>query len=171
VPSSPETARSRFAVWAGLAGWLLVCYAAAALGAIASTDAAAFYAQLSRPDWAPPAAVFGPVWTVLYTMMGVAAWLVWRDRGWHGAGGALTLFLVQLGANALWTWLFFAWRRGALAFVEILLLDVLIGATIVAFWRVRPSAGALLLPYLAWVGFASALTWTLWQRNTSLASG
>lgn len=108
------------------------------------------------------------MWSVLYLLMGIAAWLVWRERGFRGARAALWLFVVQLGANALWTWLFFAWRRGALAFGEILLLWLLIAATIVAFWRVRKLAGALLVPYLAWVSFATALTWAVWRMNSGV---
>ena len=141
---------------------------AAAAGAIASMDAPAFYARLDRPGWAPPASVFGPVWSVLYLLMGVAAWLVWRERRRLEVDLPLALYLVQLGANALWSWLFFAWHRGALAFGEVLLLLVLIAATTGAFWRVRPLAGMLLLPYLGWVGFASVLTWAMWQRNPGL---
>lgn len=154
----------------GLVGWLLVSFAAAAVGAVASADAGAFYGQLHRPGWAPPAWLFAPVWTVLYFLQGVAAWLVWRARGFSGARAALSLFLVQLAANALWTWIFFAWRQGALAFGEILLLWALIVATAVAFWRVRPWAGALLLPYLAWVSFACALTYSVWRLNPGVLS-
>jgi tryptophan-rich sensory protein len=149
----------------GLAGWLLLSFAAAGLGGLASARAGVFYEQLSRPDWAPPASVFGPVWSVLYLLMGVAAWLVWRERGFAGARTALVLFLVQLLANALWTWLFFAWRLGALAFGEILVLWVLIVTTVVAFWRVRRLAALLLLPYLGWVSFAALLTYAVWRRN------
>jgi translocator protein len=87
----------------GLAGWLLLSFVAAAIGGLASAPAGTFYQQLSRPDWAPPASVFGPVWSVLYLLMGVAAWLVWRERGFAGARTALSLFLIQLLANALWT--------------------------------------------------------------------
>jgi tryptophan-rich sensory protein len=152
----------------GLAGWLLLTLTAAAVGAIASADAGAFYQQLSRPPWAPPGWLFAPVWSALYLLIGVAAWLVWRERGWRGARTALSLFVIQLAANALWTWLFFAWREGTLAFIEILILWALIVATLVAFWRVRPLAGALLLPYLAWVTFASALTFATWRMNPQL---
>lgn len=149
-----------------LFAWLLVAFIAAAVGAIASVDAAAFYGQLVRPSWAPPAGAFGPVWSVLYALMGVAAWLVWRaDRG---RVAALTIFVVQLAVNALWSWLFFAWRLGALAFIDALVLFVLIVMTIVLFWRARRRAALLLLPYLAWVGFASALTWSVWKRNPGL---
>ena len=151
---------------AGLLGWLLVVFVAAAVGAAASVDAPSFYAQLSKPTWAPPAGVFGPVWTVLYALMGVAAWLVWRSPGPRSA--ALTLFGAQLGANALWSWLFFAWHRGALAAVEILVLLALIAAMIVAFWRISRLAALLLVPYLLWVSFASVLTWVVWRSNPAL---
>lgn len=151
-----------------LAGWLALSYAAAAAGAVASAQAGAFYGELARPWWAPPGWLFGPVWTALYTLMGVAAWLVWRERGWRGAPGALGVYLAQLAANALWTWLFFAWRQGALAFAEIVLLWALVAATMVAFWRIRPLAAVLLVPYLLWVGFASALAFALWRLNPAL---
>ena len=149
----------------GFAGWLILTFAAAALGAVASAQAKTFYLQLVRPEWAPPGWLFAPVWTALYLMMAIAAWLVWREHGFRRAGGALTLFVVQLAANAVWTWLFFVWHQGALAFTEILLLWLLIAGTIAAFWRLRVFAAVLLLPYLAWVSFASALTWATWQLN------
>jgi translocator protein len=152
----------------GLAAWLAVTFAAAAIGSVASVNAGPFYQQLTRPDWAPPAAVFGPAWTSLYTLMGIAAWLVWRTGGLGAARTPLVLYLVQLGFNALWSWLFFTWRLGALAFAEILLLWVLIVATIVTFWRVRPLAAALLVPYLLWVSFASALSYAIWQLNPGI---
>ena len=147
-------------------GWLLAAFVSAAVGAVASVDAASFYAQLSKPSWAPPAWVFGPVWTVLYGLMGIAAWLVWRSPGPKRA--ALTLFGAQLVANALWSWLFFGWHRGALAAVEILVLLGLIVAMIVAFWRMSRVAALLMVPYLLWVGFASLLTWAVWRSNPTL---
>lgn len=143
----------------------MVSFIAAAIGSAASIQASSFYAQLERPDWAPPASVFGPVWTILYALMGIAAWLVWRIDGFRTARTALTLFLVQLAVNALWSWLFFGWRLGALAFADIVLLWALIVATVIAFWRIRPIAGALLIPYLLWVSFATALSYSVWQRN------
>ena len=149
----------------GLLGWVLVTFAAAALGAAGSADSATFYAALVRPAWAPPASVFGPVWTTLYALMAVSAWLVWRQRGFGGARRALALFVAQLAANALWSWLFFAWHRGALAFAEVLVLWALIIATVVTFHRVSRLAAILLYPYLAWVTFASALTLAVWQLN------
>lgn len=152
----------------GLLVCLLVTFAAAAIGSIASVDAASFYAQLRQPDWAPPASIFGPVWTVLYFLMAVAAWLVWRVSGFRAARTPLVLFLVQLVFNAAWSWLFFAWHLGAASFANIVVLWVLLVATLIAFWRVRPVAGALLIPYLAWVSFAAALNYAVWQLNPQL---
>jgi benzodiazapine receptor len=150
---------------AGLVGWLIVSFIAADIGGAASVQAGPFYAQLVRPDWAPPPSVFGPVWTVLYALMAIAAWLVWRVGGFRAARFALTLFLVQLALNALWSWLFFGWHRGGLAFADILVLWPMIVATLIAFWRIRPFAGALLVPYLLWVSFASALNYSVWRLN------
>jgi len=152
----------------GLAAWLAASFAAAAIGAAASAQAGTFYTQLARPEWAPPGQVFGPVWTVLYALMGIAAWLVWRVGGFRAARATLVLFLAQLAVNALWSWLFFGWRLGALAFADILVLWALIAATIAGFWRLRPLAGALLLPYLLWVSFAAVLNYSVWRLNPQL---
>jgi tryptophan-rich sensory protein len=148
--------------WLGLIGWIVVCFAAAGIGGWASSGG---YSDLVQPAWAPPSWLFGPVWTLLYLMMAVAAWLVWKEGGFEAHGGALTLFLVQLVLNALWTWLFFGWGLRGWASVEIVVLAVLIGVTLVAFWRVRTLAGALLVPYLAWVCFATALCMRIWWLN------
>lgn len=157
------TARSRVSQTIGLLGWLVVVFAAAAIGAVASVDAASFYAQLSKPAWAPPAWLIGPVWSALYSLMGVSAWLVWRSPGSHKV--ALGLFGVQLAANALWSWLFFAWHLGGPAALEVLVLLGLIGWTVAAFWRSSRAAALLLVPYLLWVSFAAVLTWSVWLRN------
>jgi translocator protein len=149
----------------GLLGWAFLTFVAAGLGAIATADARTFYAGLARPGWAPPGWLFGPVWSVLYALMALSAWLVWRERGFGGARTALVLFLVQLAANAAWSWLFFAWRQGALAFAEVLVLCCLIVATLVSFHRVSRLAAILLYPYLAWSLFASALTFSIWRLN------
>jgi len=151
--------------WVALAGWIALCAFAGAIGAIASVDAKEFYATLTHPAWAPPSGVFGPVWTLLYIAMACSAWLVWRERGFARARGALGLFVAQLALNALWSWLFFAWHRGALAFVDIVALLALIVATIVSFARIRRLAAWLLAPYLAWVSFATLLSYSVWQRN------
>jgi benzodiazapine receptor len=155
----------------GLAAWLAATFAAAGTGAVAAASAAPFYGSLAQPSWAPPAAVFGPVWTALYVLMGVSAWLVWRRHGFSGAGTALRLFAIQLLANALWSWLFFEWRLGSAALLEIVVLWLLIAATIHAFWPLHRLAAVLLVPYLAWVSFASALTLSLWRLNPSALAG
>lgn len=152
----------------GCVGWFVLVALAAVAGSVASIDAAQFYQSLELPGWAPPASVFGPVWTALYIAMAFAACLVWKARGWHGARVALVLFCIQLAANALWSWLFFAWHRGALGFVDIIVLWLLVLATMIAFWRVRLLAGLLLLPYFIWVGFAAVLNFAVWQRNPAL---
>lgn len=151
--------------WQSLIAWLLLSLASGAVGALATRSAREFYGGLAKPTWAPPGWLFGPVWTTLYVLMGIAAWLVWRKGGWSGASGALTLFVAQLACNALWSWIFFAWRRGALAFAEIIVLLVLIVATMAAFARVHRVAALLLVPYLGWVLFASALTLSVWRAN------
>ena len=164
-PSRPTATRRPLLA---LAGWLLLTFVAAAAGAAASRDAGTFYAALERPPWAPPAALFGPVWTLLYALMGVAAWLAWRAGA---SRRVLALYVVQLVLNAAWSVLFFAMHRGAAAFVDILLLIALVLATLVGFWRARPLAGVLLLPYLGWITFAAALNLAVWQLNPALLGG
>jgi len=153
-----------------LLGWLVIAFVAAAIGGMGSAGAPEFYGLLDRPAWAPPAWLFGPVWTILYATMGVAAWLVWRERPTAGTRlrPPLVLFVVQLAVNALWSWVFFVWQSGVLATLNILLLDLLVIATILSFRRISPLAAALLLPYLAWIAFATALTLSTWLRNPAL---
>ncbi|MFD7658254.1 TspO/MBR family protein [Actinosynnema sp. NPDC059797] len=128
--------------------------AAAVIGALAATSSAAEYERLATPSWAPPSWLFGPVWTVLYVMIAVSGWLFWKRCGttWE-----LGLFAAQLVLNAAWTPLFFAAGRYGWALVDIIALLVLILALIVAFGRRHRPAALLLVPYLAWVGFATAL--------------
>ncbi len=149
--------------WAGLAACLLITFCAAALGALFMPGE--WYAGLHKPAWNPPAWIFGPVWTMLYAAMAVAAWLVWVRGGWRGEGRALALFLVQLALNAAWSPLFFGLHRIGLALAEILLLWAAIAAMMAAFFRIRRAAGWLLVPYLAWVSFAAVLNFTLWRLN------
>ncbi|MBB3832664.1 tryptophan-rich sensory protein [Xanthomonas arboricola] len=151
--------------WLGLLGWLALCYAVPGLGALASIQAASFYADLQRPAWAPPGWLFGPVWTALYGMMAVAVWLVWRRGGWAGAHLALRMFVLQLALNGLWSWLFFAWHMGAWAFADIVVLWLTLAATIGVFAKRNSLAAWLLVPYLAWVSFAAALNYSVWQLN------
>lgn len=150
---------------AGLAllGWLVLCFGAAASGAVFMPGE--WYAALKKPAWNPPAWVFGPVWTTLYAMMAVAAWLVWKRGGFASQRRALLPFLVQLALNALWTPLFFGLRQPGVAFAEILLLWLAIAWSIAAFWRVDRMAAWLLWPYLAWVSFATVLNGALWRLN------
>lgn len=124
-----------------------------------------WYAQLVKPPLTPPGWVFPVAWTLLYLSMGVALFLSLRAAPLARSWPALTLFGVQLALNGAWSWLFFGLQRPALALAEIVLLLVLIAATAAAFWRLRPTAGALLLPYLAWVTFATYLNAGLWWLN------
>lgn len=152
----------------GLVAWVAVTAMAAFAGSLASRRSEDLYGQLVQPSWAPPPEVFGPVWTVLYALMALAAWLVWRIGGFAHARTALSLFLAQLVVNALWSWLFFAWQMGAVALADIALMWVLVVATMVAFWRHSRPAAMLLLPYLAWISFAAALNLRLWQLNPGI---
>ncbi len=147
-----------------LAGWLLLCFGAAAFGGLFMPGD--WYGSLKKPAWNPPGWVFGPVWTALYTMMAVAAWLVWRRGGFAEQRRPLAVFLGQLALNAAWTPLFFGLRRPGLAFAEIVLLWLAVGATLVMFRPVSRVAAWLLAPYLAWVSFAAALNFTLWRMNS-----
>ena len=145
---------------------LAVCLAAAGVGGFfTSRSVGDWYQQIRKPSFTPPSALFGPVWTALYLTMALAAWLVYLRRGSPGVPLALALFGLQLILNAGWSALFFGLRNPGAAFVEIVVLWLAILATIVACWRVTPWAGALLLPYLAWVTFASALNYAIWSLS------
>ena len=146
-----------------LAAWLALSFAVAAIGAFFPPGE--WYAALKKPSWNPPNWIFGPAWTALYTIMAIAAWLVWRRGGFAGQRAALTLYLAQLLFNALWSPLFFGLHNPALAFADIVLLWSALLATLIAFWKARPVAGALLVPYLAWVTFAATLNWALSRLN------
>jgi len=152
----------------GLVGWLLLSFAAAWIGSRYMPGE--WYAALAKPSWNPPSAVFGPVWSFLYASMGVAAWLVWRQAGFKAARTALGLFVAQLVLNASWSWLFFGLHRPGVAFVDIVALWLLILVVTILFWRANRTAGALMLPYLAWVGFASFLNFAVWRLNVGPVS-
>lgn len=123
-----------------------------------------WYMTARKPVWNPPSWVFAPVWTVLYLLMGIAAWMIWRSDH-EGRSRALILFAIQLALNGLWSWIFFAWHQPGFAFYELIVLWIAIALTLVAFWRVRRTAGWLLVPYLCWVSFAGALNYTIWKMN------
>jgi len=148
-----------------LAMWIGICLAAMAAGsAVTFPRIDDWYAALAKPAWTPQAWVFGPVWTTLYLSMAVSAWLVERQGG-RRAGAALALFALQLGMNVAWSWLFFGLGSPGAALAHIALLWIAIAATVVAFWRSTMVAGVLLLPYLAWVGFAAVLNLAIWRMN------
>lgn len=170
MASSSATPQSRaphgWQLPAGLIFSLVIVYSAAAIGGLATASSVdLWYLELQKPSWNPPGWVFGPVWTALYAMMALAAWMVWRVNGWRSASGALSLFAGQLLLNSLWSLLFFGWQRPDLALVEIGLLWLSIFATMIAFWRHSRAASLLLVPYLAWVSFASVLNYAIWSLN------
>lgn len=145
---------------------VLAVVAASVIGGLASASSAEDYARLDQPSWAPPSWVFGPVWTLLYAMMALAAWLVWRSGPWSETRPALTAYAVQLVLNAAWTPLFFGMGWRGLAFVELTVLWLVLLATIALFLRRSTVAGWLLLPYLTWTTFALCLNFAVWQLNS-----
>ena len=153
--------------WQALALGLfyLSCFLAAGLGSLFTmVSVGSWYAGLAKPSWNPPGWVFGPVWTVLYALMAVAGWLVWR-RGGSENWLALRWFAVQLALNVGWSAVFFGLQMPGLAVLEIVLLWLAIVATLMTSWRVSRPAGILLLPYLLWVSFAAALNFAIWRLN------
>lgn len=152
-------------VW-GLVVLILICFAVAGIGSVFTMPSIAdWYAGLRKPSWTPPGWLFGPVWTVLYLSMAVAAWLVWRRAGFSGAAVPLAAFGLQLALNLVWSIIFFSQHNIGLALVDIVLLWVAIVATIFAFRPISILAGWLLVPYLIWVTFAAALNFTIWSLN------
>lgn len=148
---------------AGLLGWLLLCFAAGAFAAY--FDPGDWYRDLIKPSWTPPNWVFPVVWPLLYVCMALAAWLVWKKAGFTRGRSALQWFLIQLVLNAAWSWLFFGEHMIATALGEIFLLLIAIIFTTMLFWRLSPAAGWLMVPYLLWMGYASALNMAIWQMN------
>jgi tryptophan-rich sensory protein len=167
--SSHESPRCRgtAAQVIGLAAWLVVCFAAASAGGLLTASSVTdWYQTLRKPTWTPPDWVFGPVWSSLYFMMGVAAWLVWRRADWSLTRGALWLFGIQLGLNVAWSGCFFALQRPGLALAELLVLLVAIAATTAAFRPISRVAAALMVPYLTWSTFAAVLNYSIWRLNS-----
>ena len=153
--------------WIGLVIFIAICMGAAALGAMATTpEIESWYKTIEKPSWNPPNWIFGPVWTTLYVMMAIAAWVVWKPAGFKAAAAPLTLFAIQLALNIAWSWIFFGMHQPGWAFAEIVILWLAIVATTVAFFRCSKVAGWLMVPYLAWVSFASVLNFTLWRLNS-----
>lgn len=147
----------------GLTVSIGLSFAVASMGAVFRPGN--WYLHLNKPSWTPPGYIFPPVWTALYIIMAVAAWLIWRRGGFAGAKVPLALYLLQLFLNALWSPLFLGLHSPGLGLVDILLLWFALLATVIAFFQTLPVAGWLLLPYLAWVSFATALNFTVWRLN------
>lgn len=147
----------------GLAGWLALSFLVGLVGARYLPGE--WYASLAKPALNPPNWIFAPVWTTLYALMAVAAWLVWRRAGLAGAGMPLGLYVAQLVLNGLWSYLFFGIHRPGLALFDIVTLWLTILVVLLLFWRTDRRAGALMLPYLSWVGFAAYLNFELWRLN------
>jgi tryptophan-rich sensory protein len=164
TPTDQPISTRRSAV--GLIVALALCFAVSALGGLAtSSSVGSWYQTIQRPWWNPPGWVFGPVWLMLYTMMAVAAWDVWRSPG--KTGRALVLFAVQLALNLSWSVMFFGLRSPGLGLINIALLLGFIVATALEFRKHRTRAAVLLLPYLAWTTFASFLNAAIWWLNRS----
>jgi tryptophan-rich sensory protein len=151
--------------WFSLLGFAAACFLVAMTGSYFRPGD--WYEGLKKPTWRPPNRLFAPVWTVLYLMIAVSGWLVWREAGFAGAALPLAVYAVQLVLNAAWTPLFFGLRRPDLGFVDIVLVWLSIVATIVLFMPIHVGAALLLLPYLGWVTFAAALNFAVWRLNSS----
>lgn len=150
-----------------LVGWVGLCLLAGMLGSLVTTPKiGTWYALLIKPWGNPPTWVFGPVWTTLYVLMGIAAWIIWKNDEEDGRSLALKLFAFQLGLNAMWSFLFFGMENPGAALINILVLWALILATTFAFQRISHAAAALLVPYLMWVTFASYLNCGIWLLNS-----
>lgn len=152
--------------WLGLGVFIIVCIGAGAVGGLATMSSVDdWYLQIEKPTWTPPSWVFGPVWTTLYIAMGIAGWLVWRHAGFEGAKDALGLFGAQLVLNVGWSVAFFGLQAPGLAVIVILLLLGLIVATALRFRPFSGLAAGLMVPYIAWVSFATALNIAIWRLN------
>ena len=158
-PAEPQTPRGREIL--RLLVFLAITFCAAAFGA--QFMPGPWYAELVKPAWTPPNWIFGPVWTVLYVLIALSAWLVWRARPRFGL--PLALWFAQLGLNGIWSWLFFGLERPGLAAIDIVVLLGAILATAYAFAHVSRLAALALLPYVLWVGYATALNVTIWRLN------
>ncbi|MFO7767526.1 MAG: TspO/MBR family protein [bacterium] len=152
--------------WLALVAFLAACFLVAGLGGwFTSMGMPEWYASLQKPSWNPPSWVFAPVWTTLYVMMALAAWLVWKEAGFSGAAAALSLFFVQLLLNLAWSGLFFGLQSPGWAMIELVVLWAAILVATVLFFRHSAAAGALLVPYLLWVTFAGFLNAAIVRLN------
>jgi len=144
---------------------ILVCQAAGFIGSFFTTPAIpGWYANLQRPTFTPPSWLFAPVWTILFVLMGISLYLVWRKDA-KSRAGAMVIFGIQLALNVGWSALFFGLRSPFLGFLEIIALWTAIAVTIVKFSRISRTAAWLLVPYIAWVSFAAVLNFAVWRLN------
>lgn len=158
--------RSRFADVAGLVLLVAICLGIGALGgAVTASSVTTWYPTLAKPSFNPPSWVFGPVWTALYILMAIAAWRVWRAADRDTARDPLAVFALQLALNLGWSVAFFGLQKIGLAVLVIVALDLAVLSTAVLFRRVDVTASLLLVPYLAWIAFATVLNIALWRLN------
>lgn len=146
-----------------LLGFVATCFLAASPGAVFRPGE--WYERLAKPKWRPPNWLFAPVWSVLYLMIAVSGWLVWREAGFSAATFPLSIYAISLGLNGAWSGLFFGLHRPDLAFLDVILLGVSIVATIIIFYPIEQFSALLLLPYLIWVIFAAMLNFAVWWMN------
>ena len=178
-PAHPPARRARIALmahatpandrhaerhWGMLVFFLVLMYAAGALGALVTfPEIEGWYAQLAKPSYTPPNGIFTPVWNTIFALTAIATWMVWRRVGPEGRW--IVPFTTQWLANAGWSMVFFGLHRPGAALVVMLVLWLSVAAMAVTYWRVRPVAGAMLVPYLAWVSFAAAVNFGVWKLN------
>lgn len=153
----------RFLNILGLGVSILITFGVAAFASLFKPGE--WYLTLTKPTWTPPGWIFGPVWGILYLSMSVSVWLIWKQRKTQIVKIPLTLYIVQLTLNGLWSWLFFGQQLIGIALIDILLLAAIIAVTIVFFRKISKTAGLLLMPYLLWVCFATALNFEIWRIN------
>lgn len=146
---------------------IIICQAAGALGTLFTMPAiSTWYENLNKPSFRPPNSVFGPVWGILYTLMGISLWLVWRKgAGTPGVRAAVIVFFIQLALNAAWSPIFFGMKNPGAGLVVIAFLLITIVFTIIKFLPVSKAAAFLLVPYLVWVSFATVLNYSIWRMN------
>ncbi len=150
-------------LWISLTAFILLCFIVEIIGSFWTKEAVSiWYPTLVKPSWTPPDWVFGPVWSILYIMIAIAGWLIYRARHSTKRTVALILYGCQLALNFIWSFLFFSLRSPTLGLIDIILLCLLISLTIIKAWSVRPLASLMLIPYLVWVVYATSLNAGIW---------